>query len=736
MDESSILVDDAIERAEQDILGRVPKVKALVDEILLISGRTSIAFGITGGWGTGKTSFLNLIVEEIEARKRDNILVVKFNPWINLGGKTIIQEFFDILLAEIRPKDYNIWGDLERYSQNIMSSSPGGIYQLLGHVIGSRGRNDTASGFQGVNDSLKKLNVRFLVILDDMDRLKPEEVFEVLKLIRNTANFDNFIYLAAYDKSYISNSLKAIGIPNYQNFIDKIFLREEQLSLIREEKIKDYFADLLKSLLKEESLEIDNYFDSTYQVLKRNREDFCLKHIRDVKRFLNSFLQDYKGIKGEVVFKDYLNIKLLKYKFYGVYRLLYVDRFYFLEIVGDLLTQNAQRRDAWQLAFDDKITNKNNRINRPFEDFRIGVFIKDNLNLESSETLALKKLIFDLYASDTVAFRNHQSIVFTKNDNRYFEDFIGKDEISEQDFNKAFNEDLESLRTSINRWEREGKIVSARNRFTEVSYRHLGDKKEYEKFVQAIFFIASLPIDKNEREFGYFGFDHKVIIDLIGDEGGVISQRFYKNNQGDLKNFVLEILQSEDYSRTFISMFLRFWYSDSPQDNRWVFTKKEIKKLILENFKAHVDNHEPSDEIWTFYRSCSVMEWDSTGSNSWKSREHRFPEGQDIMRNFIQSNLDYFLVDFIRPQPSMLFETSDKIILMDWVEVIYGSKEEFMQFLVGAERMKNKGNLQSAFLDEFLIFMKKLKNNSYEGVPFSFRYSRAQKRLSALRDRV
>ncbi|MEE1962776.1 P-loop NTPase fold protein [Allomuricauda taeanensis] len=730
-----MLVDDAIKKAEQDVLGRIPKVKMMVDEIMTVTCSTSIAFGVTGEWGTGKTSFLNLIVEEIENRKREDILVVKFNPWINLGGQTIIQEFFDTLLAKIRPKDYNIWDDLERYSKDVISANPGGLYQLLGYVLGFRERNDKASGFQRVNDSLNRLGIRFLVILDDMDRLKPEEVFEVLKLIRNTANFDNFIYLAAYDKSYIVNSLKKLGIPNHENFIDKIFLREEQLSLIGEDRIKDYFADLLKSLLKEKTLEIEKFFEYTPLAFNRNRQNFSLKNIRDVKRFLNGFLQDYGGIKDDVVFKDYLNIKLLKFKFYEVYRLLYADRYYFLEMSGNIRTYSSQNRDAWQLAFDDKVSNNNYRTNRPFEDFRLGEFVATNLNLSQDQIVSLKKLVYDLFASDEVFFKNHLSIVFTANYSRYFEDIIGKDEISEQEFISTFAKDMESLQSMIKRWKKEGKIDAARARFAEVSLRYLQNRQQYEKLVRAIFFIASLKVDQDGREMGYLGYDHRVIIGLLGNEEGGISQRFYDNDPRKLKEFVIGILKSNEYSRTYVSQFLKFWYSDSPLDDRWIFTKMEIKELILGNFKAYVETNDPNEEVWSYYRSCSVLAWDEKGTGSWQSREHRFPEGQDIMRNYIEKHLDYFLVDFLRPQPSITVETSKNIILMDWVKVIYGSKEDFWKFLNEAKGKKEKGELQSEFLDEFMVFMRDLKKNGYDGITFDFQYSPAQQRLVELRKR-
>ena len=39
-----------------------------------------------------------------------------------------------------------------------------------------------------------QLDKPILVVIDDIDRLEKEELFEVLRLIRNTGNFTNLIY--------------------------------------------------------------------------------------------------------------------------------------------------------------------------------------------------------------------------------------------------------------------------------------------------------------------------------------------------------------------------------------------------------------------------------------------------------------------------------------------------------------------------------------------------------------
>ena len=48
--------------------------------------------------------------------------------------------------------------------------------------------------------SLRELNHRFVVTIDDVDRLEPAEVIEILRLVRSVVDLPNIIYLLCYDQ--------------------------------------------------------------------------------------------------------------------------------------------------------------------------------------------------------------------------------------------------------------------------------------------------------------------------------------------------------------------------------------------------------------------------------------------------------------------------------------------------------------------------------------------------------
>ncbi|GGP06656.1 hypothetical protein GCM10010992_27440 [Cloacibacterium rupense] len=60
-------------------------------EYLNIKSDEGLVIGLYGVWGEGKTSVLNMIQNDLE--EKDDIFVVKFNPWIFKDEDFLILNF-------------------------------------------------------------------------------------------------------------------------------------------------------------------------------------------------------------------------------------------------------------------------------------------------------------------------------------------------------------------------------------------------------------------------------------------------------------------------------------------------------------------------------------------------------------------------------------------------------------------------------------------------------------------
>jgi len=90
--------DAPIETGKEDLLGRNAFAVAFAKAIASFSGEESFVIGIHGKWGSGKSSILNLVVEQIGKQNVDKsesarLHVLRFNPWNFADQNQLIFQF-------------------------------------------------------------------------------------------------------------------------------------------------------------------------------------------------------------------------------------------------------------------------------------------------------------------------------------------------------------------------------------------------------------------------------------------------------------------------------------------------------------------------------------------------------------------------------------------------------------------------------------------------------------------
>ena len=95
--------DLPITKSSEDRLSRESFAASLADVMLQTTFPTSFTVGLYGAWGSGKTSLLNMIIEQVERRNAD-IVILRFNPWLCSDPKQLITQFFKQLAGAIKIK--------------------------------------------------------------------------------------------------------------------------------------------------------------------------------------------------------------------------------------------------------------------------------------------------------------------------------------------------------------------------------------------------------------------------------------------------------------------------------------------------------------------------------------------------------------------------------------------------------------------------------------------------------
>ena len=99
--------DLPIQNVSEDKLNRGSFASSLASAIMDYSSSSSFTIGLYGEWGSGKTSLINLVLDDIEKRK-DKTIILRFNPWLCSETNQLISQFFKQLattLKEYEDKD-------------------------------------------------------------------------------------------------------------------------------------------------------------------------------------------------------------------------------------------------------------------------------------------------------------------------------------------------------------------------------------------------------------------------------------------------------------------------------------------------------------------------------------------------------------------------------------------------------------------------------------------------------
>src|SRR5262245_38109837 len=98
--------DDAKSSIKQDEFGLRQMVEAVSEGLVRFNEPKSYVVGIEGEWGSGKSSFVNFIEEQINAeeakvekKKRDR-RIIRFEPWLIGESQALLDHFFQQLASE------------------------------------------------------------------------------------------------------------------------------------------------------------------------------------------------------------------------------------------------------------------------------------------------------------------------------------------------------------------------------------------------------------------------------------------------------------------------------------------------------------------------------------------------------------------------------------------------------------------------------------------------------------
>ena len=310
---------------KEDLLGRAKVANELSREIKSYKNEDSLTIGIVGKWGSGKTSFINMVLENFE--ENDDYIIIKFNPWNISSRKQLISDFFLQLSNNIEKKGSNeiigavgkSLGTLSKFFKPLGFIPPLSVLSTIRDITEKASefineyveseKEDLESLKDNINNKLTNLNKKIIIVIDDIDRLCDEEIREIFQLVKSIADFKNTIYILSYDREIVTKALDKTQQGKGEEYLEKIVQVPLVLPYISKNDLDKIFINRLNIIINIPDEEYDNsYFSEIYyNGLAENFES-----LRDIERYMNVFSLGINLAREELNINDYIVITLIK----------------------------------------------------------------------------------------------------------------------------------------------------------------------------------------------------------------------------------------------------------------------------------------------------------------------------------------------------------------------------------------------------------------------------------------
>ena len=306
--------DSPIKYERQDKLNRAKFAQSVSKSIIKTrKGNNSIVIGLMGGWGTGKSSILNLIENSIT-----DVNIVRFNPWNYYSQQTLFTSFFDELTNTL-PLNNQIKTKFHKYKNKIYATGIS-LGSSVVPQVGAMANIISDSEPNTLNKIKEELNVVFkkqkktVVIIDDIDRLNPDEVKQIFQLVKSLADFPNLIYILAFDKNYVNYALKDWNMDGEryspsEDFIDKIIQVPLTIPKIDGNDLFSIFKLKFNKVLNNHDVDVKDFNIEKLYLMWLSP---FFKTIRDINRFCNALDFYLYSVDKEMWIHDFALVTALQ----------------------------------------------------------------------------------------------------------------------------------------------------------------------------------------------------------------------------------------------------------------------------------------------------------------------------------------------------------------------------------------------------------------------------------------
>ncbi|WP_258962417.1 KAP family P-loop NTPase fold protein [Klebsiella pneumoniae] len=322
---SNYFNDSPIERREEDLYGVTSFSEALAKSILNIKDPIGTTIALNGAWGSGKSSTVNLIRAELSEAKDSHLIVTEFKCWWYRGEEALalafLQQLNSVLGEQFGDKTRKL---VRKLGRGILQAGPvigpaialtpvgwlsglvGGLFDVAKRLFPDEEPLETV--FRELSKVLEAENRRFLVIIDDMDRLSSEEALAIFRLIKSVGRLPNVMYLVVFDRQLAEQAINEKYPSEGPHFLEKIIQAGFELPMPVSTDLNNAVLASIDEICGTPSEDqIVRFMNVFYDVVAP-----YITSPRHVSRFQNAISVTWPAIAGEVNLADFVALEILR----------------------------------------------------------------------------------------------------------------------------------------------------------------------------------------------------------------------------------------------------------------------------------------------------------------------------------------------------------------------------------------------------------------------------------------
>ncbi|GIG59793.1 hypothetical protein Lfu02_41650 [Longispora fulva] len=298
---------------------------------ILLNNRavTPFTIGIQGGWGTGKSSLMQLLRAEVERRiagERKRVRVAWFNAWTAEGSNALTA----LIRSVLHELDPNVLRRvLRRTSSASWLTAP---FVVLANWLGLRRfaddlwqrfavdatqRNEIRKELQKAlrewanQDRMPAKRRSMVVFIDDLDRCSPENILQIFEAVRLYLDAPGLTFVIGYDPAVVAGVLArtkgATSGPIGRTYLEKIIQVDFPVPMPDQEQARRLAADCARQA------GVNSLLDDNELALIMDRSDW---NPRRFKRFLNTFVLSHQLDGSAALLQPGEQMKMLLLRMY------------------------------------------------------------------------------------------------------------------------------------------------------------------------------------------------------------------------------------------------------------------------------------------------------------------------------------------------------------------------------------------------------------------------------------